>query len=207
MRWLYLTGLRAAEMCTVKYGDIQSVEFVGDDGGVETGWCMEVIGKGKRLREVVVVTGLMDELQSEMRRCGIDPSDASALLVLSDFSKVENVRARENDAACNELPPIWHAPSWSPSGLYKAVKRVLDAAAATKRLNKPDADRLRKASTHWIRHTHGTHGVASGLMTVVMMRDNLGHASVATTSEYLTSERDARMRAMKKFAARKTKHS
>ena len=62
---------------------------------------------------------------------------------------------------------------------------------------------LRKASTHWFRHTHGSHALNGRPgrkgVPVQVVQNNLGHASIGTTSGYLTTERDARLAAMKGF--------
>ncbi|WP_334042261.1 site-specific integrase, partial [Burkholderia ambifaria] len=55
------------------------------------------------------------------------------------------------------------------------------------------AEKLRHASPHWLRHTHATHALDAGVELVVV-RDNLRHASVATTSNYLHSEEAKRAR-------------
>lgn len=46
------------------------------------------------------------------------------------------------------------------------------------------AEKLRRASTHWMRHTHATHALDAGV-DLVTVRDNLRHASISTTSTYL----------------------
>ncbi len=60
------------------------------------------------------------------------------------------------------------------------------------------AERIRRASTHWLRHTFATHALHSGVALEVV-RDLLGHKSLATTSVYVTTERDNRSREMEKF--------
>lgn len=61
---------------------------------------------------------------------------------------------------------------------------------------------LRKASPHWMRHTHATHALARGA-ELTTVRDNLRHASVATTSIYLHTDEVKRARQMgDAFAAR-----
>ncbi len=52
------------------------------------------------------------------------------------------------------------------------------------------AAHLEQASTHWMRHTAGSH--LSEKADIKVVRDNLGHASISTTSLYLHSEDDAR---------------
>ncbi|WP_068836068.1 tyrosine-type recombinase/integrase [Polaromonas jejuensis] len=52
------------------------------------------------------------------------------------------------------------------------------------------AAHLEQASTHWMRRTAGSHLSEKADLKVV--RDNLGHANISTTSIYLHSEDDAR---------------
>jgi site-specific recombinase XerD len=64
------------------------------------------------------------------------------------------------------------------------------------------AEKLRRASPHWTRHTHATHALARGA-ELTTVRDNLRHASIATTSIYLQSDEVKRARQMSQaFAAR-----
>jgi site-specific recombinase XerD len=56
------------------------------------------------------------------------------------------------------------------------------------------ADILAAASAHWLRHTAGS-AMATGDMDLRHVRDNLGHASLTTTSRYLHSDDDARHQA------------
>jgi site-specific recombinase XerD len=49
------------------------------------------------------------------------------------------------------------------------------------------AQKLALASPHWMRHTHATHALAGGA-DLIAVRDNLRHASIATTSSYLHGE-------------------
>ncbi|OXH93937.1 integrase, partial [Burkholderia multivorans] len=53
------------------------------------------------------------------------------------------------------------------------------------------ADQLASASAHWVRHTAGSH-MTDRQVDLRFVRDNLGHASLATTSVYLHAEDDAR---------------
>ena len=52
------------------------------------------------------------------------------------------------------------------------------------------AEKLRQATPHWTRHTHATHLLEGGA-ELTTVRDNLRHASLATTSIYLHAD-DAR---------------
>jgi site-specific recombinase XerD len=57
------------------------------------------------------------------------------------------------------------------------------------------ADKLRRASPHWMRHTHATHALARGA-ELTTVRDNLRHASISTTSIYLHGDEMKRARQM-----------
>ncbi|MGN5478026.1 tyrosine-type recombinase/integrase [Cupriavidus basilensis] len=50
---------------------------------------------------------------------------------------------------------------------------------------------LASASAHWLRHTAGSH-MSDRQVDLRHVRDNFGHASIATTSIYLHTEDDAR---------------
>ncbi|WP_041838864.1 tyrosine-type recombinase/integrase [[Acidovorax] ebreus] len=80
------------------------------------------------------------------------------------------------------------------SAIHELVKGVMHAAAAALRQRGSDFDaaasHLAQASTHWIRHTAGSH--LSEKVDLKVVRDNLGHANISTTSIYLHTEDDAR---------------
>ena len=44
-----------------------------------------------------------------------------------------------------------------------------------------EVERFAKASTHWMRHSHASHAIAGG-MPIEIAQQNLGHASLATTT-------------------------
>jgi site-specific recombinase XerD len=81
------------------------------------------------------------------------------------------------------------------AALHAIVKEVFAQAAA--RLRKRDetsaarADLLEKASAHWSRHSAGSH-MADQRVDLRLVRDNLGHASLTTTSLYLHIDDDRR---------------
>lgn len=72
---------------------------------------------------------------------------------------------------------------------FKQVARVIEAE------NPATADKLRRASPHWMRHTHATHALARGA-ELTTVRDNLRHASIQTTSIYLHGDEVKRARQM-----------
>ncbi len=52
-------------------------------------------------------------------------------------------------------------------------------------------NKLSRATTHWLRHTFGSHAAAKGV-PLVAIKDNLGHASLSTTSIYVNTDKEQR---------------
>lgn len=78
--------------------------------------------------------------------------------------------------------------------LWSILNRFFGHAARTIEVETPStAEKLLRASTHWMRHTHATHALAHGV-ELVSVRDNLRHASVQTTSVYLHADEVSRAR-------------
>ena len=190
IRWLYATGLRLSEMANAQCGDLRRVEFRLANGKQDTGWLLSVVGKGNKLREVPVPVSLVDELQDELQRHGLAGD------VTAESNQDVSVLVRFDEG---------HAQPWSMSGLAKGIKVLLAQVAAN--LDPEDVKQLRKASTHWLRHTHGSHALNGRLgetgVPIQVVQNNLGHASIGTTSGYLTTERDMRLAAMQGFGAKR----
>ena len=60
------------------------------------------------------------------------------------------------------------------------------------------AERFARASTHWMRHSHASHAIAGG-MPIEIAQQNLEHASLATTTVYVTTEKRRRRKAGEMF--------
>jgi site-specific recombinase XerD len=75
--------------------------------------------------------------------------------------------------------------------LWSIVKRFFAQAASLIEEGSPAlAAKLRRATPHWMRHTHATHALDAGA-ELTTVRDNLRHSSISTTSMYLHAD-DAR---------------
>jgi len=188
MRWLYATGLRLAEITSVKCEDLELVDYRTSDGETATDWMLHVVGKGGRTRQVPVPAELVDEFSDELARHGFERQVGAV------SNQGIHVMARFD--AELERPA-----TWSASGLYQAIKAFL--ARVAEGLDEADAQQLKKASTHWLRHSHGSHALqgreGQTPVPIQVVQNNLGHASVGTTSMYLTTERDERLKAMRGF--------
>ena len=189
----YATGLRLVEGVQARLDDLRWVSYgVQDDESVE-GWELTVIGKGNKERVVPVPPDVIAELSRYLSSRDLDP-DPEHILNRGAF-----LIGQISDA-------VLRAP-WSPLArqapdpkagiaagtLYEQLKLFFtgcgNVLAAT---DEKGAERLRAGSTHWLRHTHGTHAVAAG-MPLDVIQQNMGHASLDTTTGYTTSEERRRM--------------
>lgn len=165
LRLLYETALRASEAAHACEGDL--LQRRGR-------WWLQVTGKGGVEGEVPVSDALM--------------ADFARYRAFHDLPTVP--------ASDSERPLILgiagHTAPLTATGIYLVVKdalgRVADALEPT---NSARAARLRRASTHWLRHTSATHQAEAG-NPLHHIQHNLRHSSIATTSIYLHAEDDAR---------------
>ncbi len=175
-RWmfsvLYLGGLRVTELCDAGMCDVFSRRSA--DG--KERWWLEVTGKGDKTRLVPATEELMHELMRYRESARLSPLPTAG------------------DQAPLLLPLIGPAKPMARSAVHEIVKEVVRATARRLReqgaVFEEAAVHIEQASTHWLRHTAGSH--LSDAADIKVVRDNLGHANIATTSIYVHSEDDAR---------------
>jgi integrase/recombinase XerD len=175
-RWLfsllYIGGLRASEVCATAMGGFFCRR--GSDGRER--WWLEVTGKGNKTRLVPATGELMGELIRYRKAHSLSPLPL------------------EGDLLPMVMPLIGPRKFMARSAIHEIVKTVVRDSAERLRQQGPEledaAARLEQASTHWMRHTAGSHLSEKADLKVV--RDNLGHANISTTSIYLHTEDDAR---------------
>ena len=180
----YGTGLRLSEMVSALWADIRYFESSTSE---IRGWELRVTGKGMKERLVAMPTAVMAELHRYMQFRGYEnlsdiPEDAPII----DRIGLTNVTTES-------------AVTLSHSGLYKTLKTFFrDASVALADELQESSRQIEKASTHWLRHTSGSHAIAKGV-PVEVIRDNFGHASIDTTSIYITAETERRIVEMEKL--------
>ncbi|MGT2455426.1 tyrosine-type recombinase/integrase [Cupriavidus basilensis] len=176
-RWLlsvlYLGGLRAAEVAETRMGAFFCRR---DSQGLER-WWLEVTGKGNKTRLVPATDELMVELARYRRAHGLSPAPLPG------------------EGRPIVLPIIGKEKPLSRGALHLVLKEIFALAAERLRARGPEwesrAAVLASASAHWLRHTAGSH-MTDQQVDLRFVRDNFGHASIATTSAYLHTEDDAR---------------
>ncbi|WP_458232260.1 phage integrase family protein [Roseateles sp. P5_E8] len=169
----YATGLRNSEFVQAKLKQI----FTGDDGS----YWLELVGKGSKRGRVALPPMAMSALDCYLLARGV-PTTPSKWR--PDTPVVGRV-------AADELGAI------SSTRLWAVCRRFFGLAASVVDETNPGlAAKLRKASPHWMRHTHASHALHRGA-ELTTVRDNLRHASIATTSTYLHGDDEKRTKQLR----------
>lgn len=170
-RWLlslaYLTGARRSEMADAKMGDW--FERRGR-------WWWRVEGKGGVLADIPVSDDLLRAMERYRKHLGLSlrpiPGESTPLIC-----RVTG----EGDKRFAAL---------SDKAIYLIIKTIFQRAGET--VADPALQQLfKQASPHWLRHTAASHQLEAGV-PLLLVSQNLRHASLQTTRRYLHSEDDAR---------------
>lgn len=201
---LYATGLRTAEAVSARVGDLQAVSYLDAEANEPVdGWMLTVLGKGGRLREVPVPPSLVEKICAYTVHRGLG-SELTSQSVRHAFLLDGAIDATERATGLDRVGRADITKGISKSTLYRQLKdHFVGCAHALKVAGDHEgAARLARASTHWLRHTHASHALANGVR-IQDAQQNLGHASLATTTAYVTTERAQRLRAMQAFWQKK----
>jgi site-specific recombinase XerD len=176
----YATGLRASELISATLGQVET-DARGDH------W-LRVTGKGNKLARVALPPLAWEAIATYLAERGLP---------------VTPVRWRPETPLIGSLEADSGA-AISSARLWGVLRRFFRLAAdAIEADHPPLAEKLRRASPHWMRHTHATHALGRGA-ELTTVRDNLRHASVSTTSIYLHSDEVKRARQLgEAFVTRK----
>ncbi|WP_206957292.1 phage integrase family protein [Trinickia acidisoli] len=176
----YATGLRASELVSASLGDIRRDEH-GDH------W-LHVLGKGGKLGKVALPPLARTALDQYLVQRSLPVTPARWNPTTPLVASLEEDRGIES------------------TRLWRVLRRFFGLVADAIEDERPaTAEKLRRASPHWMRHTHASHALARGA-ELIMVRDNLRHASISTTSTYLHSDEVQRARQFDQaFAARDLK--
>lgn len=187
--FFYATGLRLSEMAAAR---MRQLEYSAEAGG----WLLHILGKGLIPREVPLATDTTALLVKYLEqaypaaRMEIEPSlDGWVERLDPDLPLLRGLDL--NRGALETL---------SASAIYKSLKGFFsDVAHRAALLSDKERKRFAEASTHWLRHTFATHAVADNAPLDVI-RDVMGHASISTTSIYVSAEKKRRVAQMEKLA-------
>ena len=174
----YATGLRASELVHATLGAIE-VDH-------EEHW-LHVVGKGNRAGRVTLPPLAKSALDRYLVHRGLPTTPKKwkpQIPLVGDIGGEAGInRAR----------------------LWVVMKRFFATVADLLVEDNPAfVEKLRRATPHWMRHTHATHALQGGA-ELTAVRDNLRHASIATTSIYLHSDDVKRARQMAAVFAEPTR--
>jgi len=157
---LYLLGPRVSEVA-----DHAMNSFMQIRGR----WWWRVVGKGRKEAQVPVNQDMLQALRDYRRFYGLSPlpaPDDSTPLVLN----------------------LKGTGGIGDNMIYRIVKSLVAKAAQRLEVDDPyQAEKLRRASTHWFRHTSITHQADAGIEIQFLQR-NARHARIDTTGLYLHAE-------------------
>ncbi|WP_431229157.1 phage integrase family protein [Burkholderia contaminans] len=163
----YATGLRRAELAAATIGALTRTAL---DGALDDAWSLRVMGKGRRARTVPMPRRLIDALRAQLRSRPVP---------------------LELETAPADTPLIAHlvtGEALHPDGVGWLFKGIFARAADQLAIAYPNAAAdLRRASTHWLRHTFANHGLDAGA-DIRDMQELLGHASLGTTTLYTKAD-------------------
>lgn len=165
-RLLYGASLRVSEAAHAKISDLSQRRGK---------WWLHVVGKGGAEGDVPMAHELMTDLARYRQFHGLPPMPTT----LDGTPLVMSVAGRTDQFL-------------TPTAIYLVVKEVFRRAAEAMEATDPaGAATLRRASTHWLRHTSATHQADAG-NDIRFIQKNLRHVSIETTSIYLHAEDDLR---------------
>ena len=157
---LYLLGPRVSEVA-----DHAMNSFVQVRGR----WWWQVTGKGRKEARVPVNQDMLEALREYRRFYGLlplpTPDDTTPLVM--------NLKG---------------TAGIGDNMIYRIVKMLVAKGAARLQADDPhQAEKLRRASTHWFRHTSITHQADAGISLQFLQR-NARHTRIDTTGRYLHAE-------------------
>ncbi|MCV2366419.1 tyrosine-type recombinase/integrase [Paucibacter sp. DJ1R-11] len=171
------SGMREAELASAR---VAWLHEDADEEGAQA-WNLHVVGKGGKEREVPLPNRLAEQLFDHLASKGL---------------------SRDLEALHPDTPLLSALKEpmrgMAPARVYELMKDALEACAYDIEHKDPSAAaRIRRASPHWLRHTHGRKFVEAGGDRGIL-RQNLGHVSDATTAIYDRSGAQRRRRDVEK---------
>ncbi len=165
-RFIYGASLRASEAAQAKSSDLSQRRG---------NWWLHVVGKGGTEGDVPMSDELMADLARYRQFHGLSALPSP----LETTPLIMSVAGRTDQFLTS-------------TAIYLVVKEIFRrAAVALDETDPAGAATLRRASTHWLRHTSATHQADAG-NDIRYIQKNLRHASIETTSIYLHAEDDMR---------------
>ena len=184
--WVYhflmVTGLRRQECVDAR------IEHLSNDDGII--W-LEVVGKGNVRGKVPIPDFLINMLIKYLNSNGLELKSLEQLLSSHRALPLIGAYLKPNEPITKEA--LWHCVrKVSEVALEYSVKKGAGAGVP---------EEIESMSTHWLRHTCASVQLNEMGLTVVQVRDNLRHANISTTSNYLSGDDNDRHRMVSKWGS------
>lgn len=173
-RWvvklIFNQWIRLSEAATLTIGS-----FYRDQGM----WFMNVMGKGRKVRGILVPSEVMQAFEEYRESIGLGRTIKSEYAPLPAILPLQHRRDMADDRFCDS------------STIFRLIKAVADDTAARLEaqgtgLPIDDHDKLikkiRAISPHWFRHSGASESINAGF-PLADAADRLGHSSVVTTQQ------------------------
>lgn len=147
---------------------------------------------GLRVSEVVALTwNDVQEREQGGQIRAYGKGNKERYILISPETYQEMVALRKNSL---DFAPVFQSRKTTKGGYLTRgqVNKIVEAAAirASIAVYEEDGQKRSRVSPHWIRHAHASHAIDKGA-PVTLVRDTLGHASIATTNKYSHARPDA----------------
>ena len=213
------TGLRKEELAHARVGNLGRLhEGQGTQG--EGAWVLQFFGKGGKERQVPLLQRTVERLFEHLAFAGSFTGSVGSSLhnggaqVDGAGARVKGEGADADDMADAWLDWVEGNPDvpllarladplkpLPPARIYELVKDALAACAKDVEVDRPRvAKQLKKASTHWLRHTLGRVWADRG-GDLRVLGEILGHSNPATTAIYSRADEKRRRRELEKVFA------
>ena len=196
-------GLRIAEAAV---GERAALVWLPADDETPASWLLDVIGKGMKQRVVPLSDECVDAIRAHWRDRGqaFDAADAAGPLVAPlVMPPTPRARAKFGAETDDNPPRVANVENgYSVRGARGLAQWAIDQLLeALPDLSDPERRKLARTSPHAFRHTVATQMLASGAALEVVQQ-TLGHASLGTTSIYISPEQSRLRREAAKYHAR-----
>ncbi len=163
----YHTGARISELERHTHGDIYCRNTKTNQ------WWLRVIGKRSKQRDI--------------------PIDQSLLVIIQNFRQFHQLPPYPTpDDPTPLLPKLYinHDKGITARRANQILKQILTEAATRLAKQSPhQAEKLRKASAHWFRHSYAT-DLLEADVSIKTVKDNLGHQDIKTTYLYVHKDKE-----------------